>query len=170
MYTYAHKDVDMCKLLLSTFLVNMPTHPGVHRNLRSPRARHKVGLYVAKRQKTESGTEKKAIVAELMKLKDDGGLLDGGDHQETYNCKLLQKITKKEVQKEEEKKQNMIKEAKKFLGIQKMKATKLKKKKEKEELEAAAAAGGGAAAAPPASSSTEASIAVAVAMSSDDSD
>ena len=121
-----------------------------------------------------SGTEKKAIVAELMKLKDDGGLLDGGDHQETYNCKLLQKITKKEVQKEEEKKQKMIKEAKKFLGIQKMKATKLeKKKKEKEELEAAAAAaggGGGAAAAPSASSSTEASIAVAVAMSSDDSD
>jgi hypothetical protein len=114
------------------------TCPGVHRNLRSPRARHKVGQYVAKRRKTESGTEKKAIVAELMKLKDDGGLLDGGDHQETYNCKLLQKITKKAVKKEDAKKEEMIKEAKKFLGIQKMKATKLKKKKEKEEAEAKA--------------------------------
>ena len=113
---------------------------GVHRNLRSPRTRHKVGLYVAKKQKTESGTEKKAIVAELMKLKDDGGQLDGGDHPETYNGKLLQKVTKKAVKKEEAKKKLKIKEAKKFLSIEKMKATKLKKKKNKEELEAAAAA------------------------------
>ena len=52
-------------------------------------------------------------------MKDDGGLLDGGDHQETYNCKLLQQITKKEVKKEEEKKAKMIKELRSFWAFKK---------------------------------------------------
>jgi hypothetical protein len=137
-YKYPQMNLPVDAEYIPNTRLNAHPYPGVHRNLRSPRARHKVGQYVAKRQKTESGTEKKAIVAELMKLKDDGGLLDGGDHQETYNYKLLQKVTKKEFKKEAAKKQKLITAAKKFLGIEKMKATKLKKKKEKEEAEAKA--------------------------------
>jgi len=41
---------------------DMKVMQSVHRMLSSPRAKKKVGQYVAKRRKTESGTEKKALV------------------------------------------------------------------------------------------------------------
>ena len=106
---------------------------------KSPRAKKKVFQYVSKRQKTESGTEKAALVKELTSLKSDGGILDGGDHKDTYNCKLLQKIIKKEQKKEKKKKAQLANDTNKWLGIQKMIATK-KKKKAEAAVEASAAA------------------------------
>ena len=111
-----------------TMHIQLLPRQGVHRNLKSPRAKKKVFQYVSKRQKTESGAEKAALVKELTSLKSDGGVLDGGDHKDTYNCKLLQKITKKEQKKEDAKLAEKIKATKKWLGIQKMIATKENKK------------------------------------------
>ena len=126
-----------------SIILNMHIHllprQGVHRNLKSPRAKKKVFQYVSKRQKTESGAEKAALVKELTSLTSDGGVLDGGDHKDSYNCKLLQKITKKEQKKEDAKKAEKVKDTKKWLGIQKMIATK-KKKKTEAAMEASAAA------------------------------
>ena len=65
-------------------------------------------------------------------METEGGLLDGGDHKDTYNHKLLQEIAKKEQEVEAEKKLQKIKDTKKWIGIEKMKQTKLKKKQEAE--------------------------------------
>ena len=101
---------------------------GVHRNLRSPRARKKVKEYVSKRQKTECNGAKAAIVKEYTSLKSEGGLLDGGDHPETYNAVLLKKVVKKAQKKEAKAKAKIIKDMKKWAGIEKMKATTKTKK------------------------------------------
>ena len=61
-------------------------------------------------------------------MKTDGGLLDGGDHKDTYNHKLLQEMAKKEQQLEAEKKLQKIKDTKKWKGMEKMKQTKRTKK------------------------------------------
>ena len=112
----------------------------MHRNLKSPRARRKVFQYVAKRQKTESGTEKKAIVKELTTLKTDGGILEGGDQEDTYSHKMLQKVKKKQQKKEDKAAKEIAQTTKKWLGIQKMKETKAAKKKQKETEQAMAKA------------------------------
>ena len=79
---------------------------GVHRMLSSPRAKRKVGQYVAKRRKTDLvGSDKKAaLLKELTTLKDDGGSLDGGINEETYNAKMLKLVAKKAQKKEDDKK------------------------------------------------------------------
>ena len=114
----------------------------MQRMLTSPRAKKKVGLYVTKRQKTERDPLKKALVKELTNLKADGGTLEGGLNKETYNYKMLQKVTKKAKQKEDKKKAEAIAKLKKGMAVQKMIAT---KKKKKEEAAAAKAAADGAA-------------------------
>lgn len=99
-----------------------------------------MGQYVAKRQKTDSGTDKKALVKELTSLKSDGGALEGGTNQETYNHKLLKKITKKAQKKEDKKKEKLIKKTKKWLSVQKGIATKKANKAKKKAAEAEAEA------------------------------
>ena len=55
-------------------------------------------------ENSQHGTTKKVLVTELTTLETEGGLLDGGDHKDTYNHKLLQEIAKKEQEVEAEKK------------------------------------------------------------------
>ena len=71
--------------------------------LSSPRAKKKNRLYVEARRKT-SATEasKQAMLQKLTNLKEDGGVLKGGAHQETYDHKMKTKI-KKKLQKKEDK-------------------------------------------------------------------
>jgi len=80
------------------------------------------------------------LVKELTSLKSEGGTLEGGTHQETYNHKLLKKIAKKAQKKEDKKKMKLAKDTKKWLGIQKMIATK-KANKDKAAAEAEAKTG-----------------------------
>ena len=79
-------------------------------------------------RKSATWYNKKVLVTELTTLKTDGGLLDGGDHKDTYNHKLLQEMAKKEQQLEAEKKLQKIKDTKKWKGMEKMKQTKRTKK------------------------------------------
>ena len=72
-------------------------------------------------------------------MKTDGGLLDGGDHKDTYNHNLLQELANKEQAEEAKKEVQKIKDTKKWIGIEKMKETKLEKKKEAEAKAAATA-------------------------------
>ena len=83
-------------------------------------------------ENSQHGTTKKVLVTELTTSKAEGRLLDGGDHKDTYNHKLLQEIAKKQQEVEAAKKLQKIKDAKKWIGIEKMKQTKLKKKQEAE--------------------------------------
>ena len=102
-----------------------------------------VSMYLNKRRKTEQGDEKKALIHELTTLKSDGGALDRGSNLETYNYKLLQKVTKKAQKKEEKLKEEALKKLKKGKAVQKMIETKKKKKAEAEAAAAAAAAAAG---------------------------
>ena len=88
----------------------------------------KVGQYIAKRQKTESSDEKKALVKQLTSLQIEGGQLPGGMHKDTYNHSLLQKVAEKAQKDEKKKKLQEMKTIKKWLSTQKTLDTKKKKK------------------------------------------
>ena len=116
--------------------------------LSSPRAKKKKNiLYVEARRKT-SATEasKQAMLQKLTNLKEDGGVLKGGAHKDTYDHKMKTKIKKKLQKKEDKTKAEEIKKTQKKFATIKMIATKLNKKKEKEKDEGEAAEGAGAAA------------------------
>ena len=91
------------------------------------------------------------MVQALTSLKSEGGVLEGGEHKDTYDHNLLKKVKKKAQKKEAKKKAKLMKDTKKWLSVQKMIATKKKKKADQAAAEAAEAAA--AAAAPSASAS-----------------
>lgn len=108
--------------------------------LSSPRAKRRVGQYIAERKKTSAqGEQKRGLLEKLTSLKEDGGLIEGGVNIETYDHAMLQKVKKKEKKKEKKAMAEVVAKLRKGAAVQKMIATK-KKKKEAAEAAAAAAA------------------------------
>ena len=84
--------------------------------LSSPRAKKKARQYVSTRRAQSTARQhKQHMVKHLTTLKEEGGLLEGGTHKDTYDAKLKQKVKKKEDKKEKKAKEKQVKETKKKL-------------------------------------------------------
>ena len=119
--------------------------------LSSPRAKKRVKQYVQLRRRTSAQSEsKQALVKALSTLKEEGGNLDGGVHEDSYDFGMKKKVKKKKEKKEKAAKEIEKKKLVEMGAIAKMIATKLKNKKakDKEAAEAAEAAAGAEPAAP----------------------
>ena len=81
--------------------------------LSSPRAKKKARQYVSTRRAQSTARQhKQHMVKHLTTLKEEGGLLEGGTHKDTYDAKLKQKVKKKEDKKEKKAKEKQVKEEK----------------------------------------------------------